>query len=103
MEVADLSLERDLPVAIGIGLLVAIGVLIGIAILNNTWRIWDTAAFCGSYGDFYDPPVPEVCLSFPAYLRLSITHPPHVVPAVLLGTVAVIGYGVWRRASTASQ
>lgn len=91
------SLERDLPVAVGLGLLVTVAVLVGIAVLNNSWRIWDTAAFCGSYADFYGPPVPEVCLSFPVYFRLSLTHPPYVIPALLLGILAAIGYGVWRR------
>ncbi|AUX10160.1 hypothetical protein AArcSl_2539 [Halalkaliarchaeum desulfuricum] len=101
MQANALSAERDVPVAVAIAVLVAFGVLVGIAILNNSWRIWDTAAFCGSYADFYDPPVPEVCLSFPVYLRLSLTHAPHVVPAVLLGILVAIGY-VWRRAQAGS-
>lgn len=102
MQATALSLERDLPVAVGIGLLVTVAVLVGIAVLNNSWRIWDTAAFCGSYADFYEPPVPEVCLSFPVYFRLSVTHLPYVIPAVLLGILAAVGYGVWRRASAES-
>ena len=102
MKTKALSLDRDLPVAVGIGVFVTVAVLVGIAILNNSWRIWNTAAFCGSYADFYGPPVPEVCLSFPVYFRLSLTHPPYLIPAVLLGILAAIGYGIWRRASAAS-
>lgn len=95
---AETWLDRDVLVAAGIGVLVAAGVLVAIAVFNNSWRIWDTAAFCGSYADFYEPPVPEVCLSFPTYVRLSLTHPPHVVPALLLGAVvAVASYRVQRQ------
>ena len=102
MNTSELSIDRDVPVAIGLGALVAVCVLVGIAVLKNSWRVWSTPAFCGSYADFHGPPVPEVCLSFPAYLRLSVTHLPHVGPAVLFGVMAAIGYGIWRRASTSA-
>lgn len=70
----------------------SIGMLVLIAILNNNWRIWDTAAFCGSYADFMEPPVPEVCLSFPLYFRLMVTHPPYILPAVIIGAFIAILY-----------
>lgn len=102
MTAVDRSVDRDLLVAVGIGSLVAVAVLIGIAVVNNSWRVWDTAAFCGSYADFYGPPVPEVCLSFPRYLRLSLTHPPHVGSALSIGLLTAIAYGVWRRRAAGS-
>ena len=83
---------RDEIVAFGIGTAATAGTLVAIAIRNNSWRIWDTAVFCGSYADFREPPVPEVCLSFPTYLRLSLRHLPHIGPALLLGGVAAVVY-----------
>lgn len=74
-----------------------IAVLVAIAVINNDPRIWDTGRFCGSLADFQEPPVPEVCLSFPAYLRQSIMHPPHVVPAIIVGLLAASSYYSWHR------
>ena len=90
MQVQILSAWRDELVAVGVGVVVTVGVLIGIAIVNNSWKIWDTGVFCGSFADFQEPPVPEVCLSFLEYLRLSLGHLPHIGPSLLIGGLAAV-------------
>ena len=92
MERPSPPIGLDELVALAIGVTAAFAVLVAIAVVNNDPRIWDTAAFCGSYADFREPPVPEVCLSFPYYLRLSLFHPPYVIPALLVGLLAGIVY-----------
>lgn len=85
-------MKRDVLVMAGLWVIGAFGTLVATAIVNNGWRIWDTAAFCGSYADFFEPPVPEVCLSFPHYLQLSLTHPPYVIRAILVGSLMALLY-----------
>lgn len=92
-----LSVGRGELAALGFGVVVTITVLVSIAIFNNSWQIWDTARFCGSYADFQEPPVPEVCLSFPSYFRRSLGHPPHIGPALLVGGLAAIVFNRWDR------
>ena len=76
---------------------VALSVLVAISVFNNGWRIWNTQAFCGSYGDFNVGPAPDVCLSFPEYLLLTATHPPYAGLALQCGAVAGLAYVYWRR------
>lgn len=90
-------LRRDVLVALGIWVIVAVLVLVAIAVSNNSWRIWNTAAFCGSYADFHEPPVPGVCVSFPEYFRLSLTHPPFIIPAIVIGGITATGYVLKRQ------
>lgn len=97
MATHPVSLNRDALVAIGIWVTVAVLFLVAIAVFNNSWRIWDTAAFCGSYADFYDQPVTPVCLSFPTYFRLSLTHSPYVIPATVIGGITAISYFLRRQ------
>ncbi len=92
MEQASRPIGLDEVVALAIALVAAFAILVAIAVVNNDPRIWDTAAFCGSYADFREPPVAEVCLSFPYYLRLSLFHPPYVIPALLVGLLAGVVY-----------
>ena len=92
MERPRLPIGRDELVALAIGVAGAFAVLVAIAVINNGPWIWDTAAFCGSYADFREPPVPEVCLSFPYYMRLSLFHPPYVIPALLVGLLGAVIY-----------
>lgn len=92
MQDERLSHGRAALAAFGVGVLVAAFVLVSIAVYNNSWQVWDTASFCGSYADFQDPPVAEVCLSFPEYLRQSLGHLPHIGPALVVGALAAVAW-----------
>ena len=84
--------RQDGVVAVVLGLAVTLAVLVAISVANNSWRIWNTQAFCGSYEDFHEGPTYALCLSFPDYLLLAATHPPYVGPALLCGVVAGLAY-----------
>ena len=86
------AVHRTGVIALGIWLNVAVLGLVAIVVFNNSWRIWNTTAFCGSYADFYTSPVAEVCLTVPRCFHLSLTHLLHVGPAIALGGTTAIGY-----------